>query len=520
MAGGKKKKSSSKKKANGTPNKGTGGKKNVPPSISLDDVLSQAESALEMANVEVALQLFEYAASVLRDRVHGDDATSSEDIAARNVEEDKKTLASALGKMGELKASMGNVDGARVDFLDAIELMGHSLAVAAFKASEDGTADNRMQNDESMHLLQNVDISLANAQHCEHVAGLYLYLGQLSSGCEALTSFQTGKQELQKAVSILERLSNTAASIKGDGNTRNGGEKMEVDGTVEMTSGELIRYLEETRRQLCSAHCSIAELYLTDLCDEPDAEIACEKELQSAMRLDQKSYELYSAAPKSNLDDSNNKLDPPPPDALQTMANLRMSQSRPHDAYECILKAYERMKVGCEAMSALVGLGKDGDEVEMQHSAQELVEVDAASSLPSYEFRCQSAKLFLECGSAMNCNDKSETSCDDITATKKCAETAIQILGSLMAENDEVVEVWYLLGCAFMALSPPNIDSAQYYWDQCMTMLIKVKEEMEECIDDDNVDAAKELEAIEQQIDEVKNKLNDLGMKDKMDDSL
>jgi hypothetical protein len=149
-----------------------------------------------------------------------------------------------------------------------------------------------------------------------------------------------------------------------------------------------------------------------------------------------------------------------------------------------------------------------------------LVEVDAASSVPSYELRCQTAKLFLECASAMNCTEKSETSSDDITATKKCAESAIQVLGSLMAENDEVVEVWYLLGCAFMAFPPPNIDSAQYYWDQCMTMLIKVKEEMEECIDDDNADAAKELEAIEHQIDEVKNKLNDLGMKDKMDDSV
>ncbi|KAL7485223.1 hypothetical protein ACHAW6_010823 [Cyclotella cf. meneghiniana] len=513
MAGGKKKKSSSKKKANGAARKGTRGKTNLPSSVSLDDVLSQAESAMEMANVEVALQLFEYVASVLRNRVHGDNATSSEANDERNVDEDKKTLASVLGKMGELKASMGNVDAARVDFLDAIELMGHSLNVAACN----------IHNDVSMDLLDIVDINLSTAQHCEHLAGLYLYLGQLSSGCEALTSFKTGVHELKKAVSILERLCNCAASAKGNGNTRIGEvkkEMMEVDGIKEMTSEELIRYLEETRRQLCSAHCSIAELYLTDLCDEPDAEIACEKELQSAIKLDEISYELYSNESKSNLNDSNNKLDPPPPDALQTMANLRMSQSRPHDAYECILKAYERMKVGCEAMSALVGLGKDGGELEMQNKAQELVEVDAASCLPSYEFRCQTAKLFLECGSAINCNEKSEPPSDNITTTKKCAESAIQILGSLMAENDEVVEVWYLLGCAFMAFSPPNIDSAHYYWDQCMTMLIKVKEEMEECIDDDNSDAAKDLEAIEQQIDEVKNKLNDLGMKDKMDNSI
>jgi len=240
MAGGKKKKSSSKKKANGAAKKGTGGKNNLPPSISLDDVLSQAESAMEMANIEVALQLFEYAASMLRDLVHGYDARSSEASDGRNVEGDKKTLASVLGKMGELKASMGNVDAARVDFLDAIELMGHSLDVAACN----------MQNDESLDLLDNVDINLSTAQHCEHLAGLYLYLGQLSSGCEALTSFKTGVQELKKAVSILERLCNCAASAKGNGNARNVGVKkeiMEVDGIEEMSSEELIRYLEETR---------------------------------------------------------------------------------------------------------------------------------------------------------------------------------------------------------------------------------------------------------------------------------
>lgn len=240
MAGGKKKKSSSKKKANGAARKGTRGKTNLPSSVSLDDVLSQAESAMEMANVEVALQLFEYVASVLRNRVHGDNATSSEANDERNVEEDKKTLASVLGKMGELKASMGNVDAARVDFLDAIELMGHSLNVAACN----------IHNDVSMDLLDIVDINLSTAQHCEHLAGLYLYLGQLSSGCEALASFKTGMHELKKAVSILERLCNCAASAKGNGNTRIGEvkkEMMEVDGIKEMTSEELIRYLEETR---------------------------------------------------------------------------------------------------------------------------------------------------------------------------------------------------------------------------------------------------------------------------------
>lgn len=267
------------------------------------------------------------------------------------------------------------------------------------------------------------------------------------------------------------------------------------------------------RRQLCSAHCSIAELYLTDLCDEPDAEANCEKELESALKLDEISSNLHDAASNSTMDD---KLSPPPPDALQTMANLRMSQSRPQDALECILKAYDRMRVGCEAMASLVGLANDGEEIETKQEAQELLEVDAASNLPSYGFRCQTAKLLMEIASTISCEEKKASS-DEDNVTKKCAESAIQILGSLMAENDEIIEVWYLLGCAFMACSPPQIDSAYYYWDQCMSMLIKVKQDIQEYMDDDNENAEGELEAIEEQIGQVKQKLEEIGVQDEIE---
>jgi len=152
-------------------------------------------------------------------------------------------------------------------------------------------------------------------------------------------------------------------------------------------------------------------------------------------------------------------------------------------------------------MSSLVGLGKDeetraGGKAEAQ--ANELVEVDAASSLPGYEFRCQTVKILLECASLM----------EDFETKNQCAESGIQVLGSLMAENDEVIEVWYLLGCAFMACLPPNKDSAKYYWENAMSMLSKVKGELESTLDDDE-DGYKEneLEAVESQIIEVRKKL-------------
>lgn len=187
--------------------------------FSLEDVLSQAETAMEMANIETALTLFEYASSELRKRVHGG--------GAAELESDKKMLTTVQGKLGELKASMGDIEGARTEFLDAVELLGHSPQML------EGNTD------ESMDAMEGTDVNLSTAQHCEHVASLYLYLGQLSSGSEALTSFKTGVHELSKAVAIFDRRCN---SIKFD-ETSN---EMDVDGE-DMSLDELTRYLDDTR---------------------------------------------------------------------------------------------------------------------------------------------------------------------------------------------------------------------------------------------------------------------------------
>ena len=261
--------------------------------------------------------------------------------------------------------------------------------------------------------------------------------------------------------------------------------------------------LKFCRRQLCAAYCLIAELYLTAICDEPDAESSCEAVLTLALAID-------DASSRDNHCEGGNSdgghLGSPPPHVLQTMANFRLSQSRVPEALECILKAYDRMKVGCEAMSALVGLantdsGEKGCVEQLEAKSRELVDVDAASSLPEYHFRCQTAKIMLECASLIR-NGES----DAMETSNQCVESAIQVLGSLLAENDEVIEVWYLLGCAFLACTPSNLESAHHYLENALSMLTNVKEDLEESIGDDENDE-NELEAIECQIIEVKKKL-------------
>ena len=88
-----------------------------------------------------------------------------------------------------------------------------------------------------------------------------------------------------------------------------------------------------------------------------------------------------------------------------------------------------------------------------------------------------------------------------------CVEAAIQVLGSLLGENDEVVEIWYLVGFAFSQCSPPNSDAASYYWNSALDMLNKIKSQIEDSDDmeDDSNDG--QLDEINSQLEEISSKL-------------
>lgn len=71
-------------------------------------------------------------------------------------------------------------------------------------------------------------------------------------------------------------------------------------------------------RQVASAYASIAELFMTDLCDEPNAEQSCETALKEALSVD-----------------SNNV------DALQSLANLRMIRDKDAEAKVHLTKVFD-----------------------------------------------------------------------------------------------------------------------------------------------------------------------------------
>jgi hypothetical protein len=247
------------------------------------------------------------------------------------------------------------------------------------------------------------------------------------------------------------------------------------------------------RRQLCGAYCSVSELYMTDLCFDQNAEQNCESALNAALELDDKSS----------------------PDVVQAMANLRLSQNRGFEAVSYILESYARVKVGCEAMADLVGLSADDDEDGMEsevageNAAKELKgeALEAANSLPGFEFRCQMSKLLLECGTILE--DISEDAEKRTEQKKFCIEAAIQVLGSLLAENDEVIEIWFLLGCAFTSTEPKNVDSAKHYFENSLEMLQKVKKGLEQEMPSEEISAS--LADVTQKISDVQQRLDSLN---------
>lgn len=167
-----------------------------PPSV--EEVLAKAEASLEASDVETACGLFAYAADVLRSRLDGTSPAGipSSSLSAMSEDEIKSLLSRVLGKAGEARVSLGDPDGGRENFQEAIELLGSTA-----------TMDEEMEGSEAA----DQSSAVADAQLCEARAGLHLYLGQLSSEKDALASYQAGVEDLERCVKILDRLAGAGA---------------------------------------------------------------------------------------------------------------------------------------------------------------------------------------------------------------------------------------------------------------------------------------------------------------------
>ena len=217
----------------------------------------------------------------------------------------------------------------------------------------------------------------------------WLYIAQLQEG-------DASRQSYTQAISLLQartRVDPTggAAAVSSSSSASSSSSSAAAAAGAE----------SQTRAQLCTAFCALAELYLTDLCFEDDAERACQEALDEAM--------------KHNSTDSH--------EPIQGMASLRLSQGNHAEASQLMQTAVLRI----------------------QHANPPI----------DSEMRLASARLLLECA----------------PYAADAADSALSLLSGIMREDDENVEIWFLMGVAFYQQSPPDLELAKEYLEKARTML-------------------------------------------------
>ncbi|GES61608.1 TPR domain protein [Aspergillus terreus] len=171
------------------------------------------------------------------------------------------TQLSALNTVGEICVELGEIDAARGHFLHAVELDPNGTIPEA----QGGGAEK------------------------------FLWMAQLSEagGKDSVQWFEKGVSALRHAIKLLE-------------------ENPGPQETIEM---------EEKKRKMANALCGVAEIYMTDLSWEEDAESRCESLITEALL-----------------------VNPSAPEVLQTLASIRISQLRTDEARSALTKSLELWK--------------------------------------------------------------------------------------------------------------------------------------------------------------------------------
>jgi len=143
---------------------------------SVDELIKAGDAAAAATENDKALAFFASAEVLLREE-------KEQQIGNTGNGSTEEKMVQVLEKLGEVKATLGDHEGAKKDFQSAIALL--TAAAKNDQAAETTTLS-----------------SLAAYQ--ETLAGLHLYVGQLSSEEEALQAYKHGLVCLEKSVAIRE----------------------------------------------------------------------------------------------------------------------------------------------------------------------------------------------------------------------------------------------------------------------------------------------------------------------------
>lgn len=226
------------------------------------------------------------------------------------------------------------------------------------------------QTDAARALLQQAVAIEPEAGHSK-----FMYLAQLSEGQAAVEAFSAGISLLHTE---LEHLMASQADMDPD---------------------ELADQVHACSQEISTAFCSVAEIYLSDLCHEDGAQDACISCAEKALAYDPRNVQ-----------------------AMQTMANLSISLQHPEAALSWLQQSvalWHKAQVDQDA------LDNGADEV-IEHGADaDDADDDQLIDPPAYLFRINTVKLLVEL---------------------QQYDTALEILDNLVAEDENVTQVWYLLG--------------------------------------------------------------------------
>lgn len=227
----------------------------------------------------------------------------------------------------------------------------------------------------------------------------YMYLGQLLEGEDALAALQKGVLVLQSTI--------------------DGQDLDEED-------------VEELQPRLCAALCCLAETHMGQAGDVLEVAEECEALLLRAAQADASS-----------------------PEPMQALASLRVEQGRPEEALHCLRQSIslwspdllqedtdeddDAAEVEEEVPTRAKVASSNNPERSQEHleldegigSSEQESDEDEDEDLPTFEFRFETAKLLIELDAK--------------------TEAATQVLEGLIAEDDTVPDVWYLLGLSLHA---------------------------------------------------------------------
>jgi len=237
----------------------------------------------------------------------------------------------------------------------------------------------------------------------------YMSLAQLVEGEESVKHFKKGLElmELQK-----EKI------IKGEDE-----EEEEVQGAGALPSTSPMAKLEELQSDISRGHISVAEIYLTDLCEAEDAASVCKYHLDKAIESKPSSPEAHQLLASwciSMMDDEEEGDDKfeEAKKAIQTAVALWLPQYQKATAEDD-----EDDDSPTAAASLLSG-----------PSTSAAAMADPVQPCPlSVDERIDTAKYLIELFMMKSDEDQ-------------LANLAVEVLDTILDEDDENIFVWYLLG--------------------------------------------------------------------------